>query len=152
MQTPSLAGPAAEAVERILASTDAAIAAIRSRTELQVRQIAADLEVRAAEEALERRARLEQLHRELAERASALAAAYEALGAQLRALDSARPGIAPSWPTTIRMTLRERRRVALSYDGEATAPTVLHSVRQQPVPDAHPPRRRRWLPWHREAA
>lgn len=165
----SLASSTAEAIERILARTESAAAAIRGRAEQQARQMAADLELRAVEEAIERRTRLEQLHSELASRAAALGVAYEAIGEQLTAVEAALSGwVAGSGfaaqaeagqarVAAIRMTLRERRRIDVPYDG---APPSGPGGAQPPPPfagavplETHAPRRRRWwTPWQREAA
>lgn len=148
---------AAEAVDRILASAEAAIAAIRGRTEQQLRGIAADLEARAAEEAAERRARLERLRAELGERAATLAGAYRAINEQLAAVEAAlalggagaggarRSGPVPPGATAVKVTLRERQRIELAGDAasQIAQPTAIREQRA---------RRRRWLPWQREAA
>ncbi|MEX2108299.1 MAG: hypothetical protein WD827_05390 [Solirubrobacterales bacterium] len=160
-----LAGSTAEGVERVLACTETAIAAIKDRTEQQVRQIATDLELRAMEEAVERRARLEQVRHELADRAGALLLAYEGINQRLGEIDAALagwtdqtgrtqfgPGPTPAVPG--RVTLRERQRISVPYD-EALASTHTEIVQPLPPPVVlHPQRsgRRRWLPWQREAA
>jgi hypothetical protein len=150
--SPSLAGSTTEAVERVLACTQTAVDAIKDRTEQQVRQIATDLELRAMEEAVERRMRLEQLRHELADRASALLLSYEAINQRLGEIDAVLAGwteqvgsrgqVGPGQPSAAlgRVTLRERQRISVPYDKALVA---FHAQR---------PSRRRWLPWRREAA
>jgi hypothetical protein len=149
---------AAEAVDRILASAESAIAAIRGRTEQQLRGIAADLEARAAEEAAQRRARLERLRAELGERAATLAGAYRAINEQLAAVEAAlamggagaggetrRSEPVPPGATAVKVTLRERQRIELAGDAAS-------QIAQPPTIRGQRARRRRWLPWQREAA
>jgi hypothetical protein len=160
METRPESRVAAEAVDRILSSAEAAIAAIRGRTEQQLRGIVADLEARAAEEAAERRARMERLRAELGERAVALAGAYQAVAEQLAAVEAALaaggPGgagegrAAPVSPgaAAVKVTLRERARIELAADAapEAARPPAVQARRAEPA------RRRWWPPWQREAA
>lgn len=112
-----VAAPTVEAVERILAGTEATVAAINERAERQARQISTDLEQRAMEEALERRARLEQVRHELAERAAALLVAYEGIHQRLAEIDAALAGWA--WAEQAgreRVTLRERQRISVPHE------------------------------------
>jgi hypothetical protein len=160
----NLAGSTAEAVDRILISTEEAVASIKARTEQQVRQIAADLEAQALQEALERRACLERVRRELADRAAALGAAYEAINRQLWAVDAALADFAavPSASAggvgldrhhgpPAEVTLRERRQIGIPYD-EAVASVPAIALEQVVSSTAVRSRRRWWAPWQREAA
>jgi len=164
---PNVAGSTAEAVGRILASTEAAVAAIRGRAERQVRLLASDVEARATEEAMERRRHLEQLRQDLAKRAASLSIAYQAINEQLAAVDVAlghwgagrfgRPpqdDPAPASVEAIKMTLSERQRIAVPYE-EAVVPGGGEEVQRMSsstAVGASQPRRRWWRPWQREAA
>jgi hypothetical protein len=175
VRSSNLAGSTAEAVDQILASTEEAVASIRARTEEQVSQIAADLEARGLEEALERRLRLEQVRRELADRASTIATAYEAISQQLWAIDAVLGGFSPGTAAQVlrpvtetqqgmeaQLTLRERQRISLPYDQPASpspdqpvAPIAAGATEQASPPlaiDEQHPARRWWAPWQREAA
>jgi hypothetical protein len=161
METRPESRVAAEAVERILAAAEAAVEAVGRRSEQELRRIDAELDARAAEEAEERRLRLERLRAELGERARALAGAYAAILGQLAGIEAALAGepLGPDGQASraeagrvaaIKMTLRERQRIDLT--GEL--PTQLHEavpIPRQPQPQQRI-RRRRWLPWQREAA
>lgn len=148
-----------EAVDRILAYTDTAVASIVRRTEHQVREIAAAADAQSASEALVRREQIAQLRRELTDRASALAVRYEAILDQLDAAEvalatwagPARPQAGPADPRVdaIKMTLRERQRISVAYE-ETPAPPVQAA---RPVAFGETQSRRRWWrPWQREAA
>jgi hypothetical protein len=116
------ATPVAGAVAEILACADIAAGAIARQAEAQVREMTARAESRPAEEAARRRARLEQVRGELAERAAALAFSYgsivEELGVIDRMLAEDDPRLA-----AIKMTLRERRRIHVPT-GEAQVPAA----------------------------
>jgi len=116
------ASTAAEAVAEILACADVAVGAIGRQAEAQVREMTERAEARPAEEAMRRQVHLEQLRHELAERAAALAFSYNSILEELGAIDRmlageadglAGQGEVESDPrlASIRMTLRERRRV-----------------------------------------
>lgn len=147
---------AAEAVERIIASAEAAAGGIGRRTEAELGRIAAQLDARATIEAAERRLRLERLRVDLAERAEALSGAYAAIVEQLAALEAAlaeeRRGAEEAAGgdsqrlARIRMTLRERQRMELSSELPAQPAPPFPLIPQDRS------RRRRWLPWQREAA
>jgi hypothetical protein len=164
---PGAGSSALGAAERILALADDAVDAIAARTEQEVRKMAAGVEVAAAEEALRRRVRLERLRGDLAERASALAAAYaEALGllaqvdgalqspgevplAQRRQDGSADPRIA-----AIKVTLRERQRIGIASERVPPELTIVPPG-GEPYPAAPVDglsRRPWWRLWERAAA
>ncbi len=114
------AASAAEAVAEILACADMAVAAIGRQAEARVREINARAEAGPAEEAGARRAHLELLRGELAERAAALALSYGSILEELGAIDrmlggesaaGAEAGDPDPRVAAIKMTLRERRRV-----------------------------------------
>jgi alanyl-tRNA synthetase len=174
---PPLAPSTADAVDRILAYTESAVASIVRRTEHQVREIAAEVDARATRDATERSSQLGQLRRELTERASALAVHYEDILNQLDAVEAALAALGGESGTAkerqsepdqndariaaIKMTLRERQRISVAY--EASTPAVIEAQPQaqpmQPIPMQQPapmvdslPRRRWWHLWHREAA
>jgi len=165
---PNVAGSTAEAVERILASTEAAVAAVRGRAERQVRMLASDVEARAAEEAMERRRHLEQLRQDLARRAASLSVAYQAINEQLAAVDtvlgrwsgSASFGAPPqdehasASVEAIKMTLRERQRITVPYQETVTPATEEDAqlTSRFAAVGVSQPRRRWWRPWQREAA
>lgn len=136
---------ATAAVDRILASTESAVSSIVRRTEYEVQGMAAEVDARLAREAIERTERLTRLRHELTERASVLAVHFDAILAQLDAVEAAlapsagrvhqRP-VGPS-SAAIKMTLRERQRISVAYE--------------EPV--SHMEARRRWWQlWSREAA
>lgn len=157
---------AAEAVDRILASTESAVASIVRRAEHEVRGLAADLDSRIARDAIERTARLVQLRRELTDRASTLAVHFEAILDQLDAVEAAlainaggargaRPGTEPgdSRLAAIKMTLRERQRISIAYEEPAQPAEAAPQTPPPVAPVAMPQRRRRWWRlWLREAA
>jgi hypothetical protein len=146
---------AAEAVDRVLTLAWQAVEAVGSRTQEQVRQIVVDREARVAEEARSRRERLGRLRVELSERAAALAGSYQAILEQLAAVEAALGHEAPGQEqrqepaqtqvAAVKMTLRERQRFDFAADAPARLPPP-------PAIEAPVGRRRRWLPWHREAA
>lgn len=164
---PHYAVPSAtpDAVDRILSYTDTAIASIVRRTEHQVREIAAQADARSAGEAMQRRAELTELRRELTERASALAIQYEAILDQLETAEAALgvwagqeapPGAEPLDPRVdaIKMTLRERQRISFAYEESLPPPAPVYQMPTQPavaVGEAQAPRRW-WHRRHREAA
>ncbi len=157
---------AAEAVDRILASTESAVASIVRRTEHEVRGMAADLDSRIARDAIERTARLVQLRRDLTDRASTLATHFEAILDQLDAVEAAlavntggaqgaRHGAEPgdTRVTAIKMTLRERQRISVAYEEPVRPVEAAHQAPPLAAPVALPQRRRRWWRlWLREAA
>ncbi len=157
---------AAEAVDRILASTESAVASIVRRTEHEVRGMAADLDSRIARDAIERTARLVQLRRELTDRASTLAVHFEAILDQLDAVEAAlavntggargvRHGTEPgdTRVAAIKMTLRERQRISVAYEEPVQPVEAVPQVPPPAMPVAMPqPRRRWWRLWLREAA
>jgi hypothetical protein len=121
----------AERVERILLHTESAVDSIVRRVEHQVRDIAAEVDSRAARDAIERSTRLEELRRDLSARAIAIAHGYEQIVRQLNAVESvlaamaARTDVRGSVDATltgVRMTLRERGRISVAY--EAPPPGV----------------------------
>jgi hypothetical protein len=158
----SSAVPAAEAVDRILASTESAVASIVRRTEHEVRGMAADLDARIARDAIERTARLVQLRRELTERASALAVHFEAILDQLDAVETAlaagsgaaRAAAEPgdSRLMAIKMTLRERQRISVAYEQPEQPAEVPDLTPPAPMPMAVPESRRRWWRGRRREA
>ena len=155
---------AAEAVDRILASTEVAVASIVRRTEHGVHGMAAELDTRIAREAISRAERIAALRRDLTERASLVAAQFDAILAQL---DAAEAALAPSagrnrqgapgqgWAvspvTGMRVTLRERQRVNFAYEQVSAPPpdSAPAPVVSFPSPES---RRRWWRPWARQAA
>ena len=179
---PPLAPTTSDAVDRILAYTESAVASIVRRTEHQVREIAADVDARATRDAAERSAQLAQLRRDLTERATALAVHYEYILDQLDAVEAALAALGGEQKTAreqqpepdqndariaaIKMTLRERQRISFAYETSTPAvieaqPQAVAAVAPQPIPMPPPapmpmvdslPRRRWWHLWHREAA
>jgi hypothetical protein len=137
--TPAPAVPpsTADAVDRILSHTESAVASIVRRTEHQVREIAADVDARAAREAAERSARLAELRRELIDRASALAIHYEEILDQLDAVEAALSALAGE----------RRMRPEQAQPGPAGARVTAIETRV-----SEQPRRRWWRLWQREAA
>jgi len=160
METRPESRVAAEAVERILTSAQLAVEAIGRRSEQQLRCIAAELQARVAEEAEERRLRLERLRADLTQRAEALAGAYAAIVEQLAAIEAALAGGRPTAGdqalraeqgrlAAIKVTLRERQRMDLIGD----LPAEFGELPLIPqLPEQQRARWRRWLPWQREAA
>lgn len=163
---PLLPTDATETVDRILSSTESAVAAIVRRTEQEVRGMAAEFDARMTRDALERTARLTQLRRELTDQASALAVHFEEILNQLEAVEAAlgmragggSTGHAPPdsrdpQVAAIKMTLRERQRISLAYDLPGQPPV---EAAAPPSPGEAPvvayPRRRWWQVWSREAA
>ncbi len=152
---------ATAAVDRILASTESAVSSIVRRTEHEVRGMAAEVDARIAREAIERTARLTRLRHELTERAAELAVHFDAILAQIDAVDAA---LAPSaghghqgrvdrQTAAVRMTLRERQRISVAYDQPVPTVDVVTPAPAPIAPISTSESRRRW--WQlrsREAA
>ncbi len=128
---PERAISTAEAVARILACADVAVDTIARSAQRQVSEIEAGVEARAAQETVERQARLERLRHELGERAAELATAYAGITAELGEVDRALAALGkPAVPAAandesdarvaaIKMTLRERRRIQVFADASS---------------------------------
>jgi hypothetical protein len=134
---PAVPPSTADAVDRILSDTESAVASIVRRTEHQVREIAADVDARAAGEAAERSAQLAELRRGLIDRASALAIHYEEILDQLDAVEAALSALAGE---------RRMRPEQAQPDPEGARVTAIETRMSEQ------PRRRWWRLWQREAA
>lgn len=162
------AGPppsAAGAVDRILSHTESAVASIVRRTEHQVREMAAEVDARSADQAAARCEQLARLRAELIERGSALAIHYEEILDQLDAVELALGALAGERGVctepgdqriaAIKMTLRERQRISFAFE-ESPAPIEDDIVEATQIPRPTPVeirrRRRWWHLWQREAA
>lgn len=135
--SPAMPPSTADAVDRILSHTESAVASIVRRTEHQVREIAADVDARAAREAAERGARLAELRRGLIDRASALAIHYEEILDQLDAVEAALSALAGE---------RRMRPEQAPPSSEGARVTAIETRMSEQ------PRRRWWRLWQREAA
>jgi hypothetical protein len=154
-----VSGSTGAAVERILSGAEEAVEAIADRTHQQVRELAAGVELKTAEEVHARRLRLEGVRAELAVRAADLATAYGAtivqmaeidaalaapVGAPPRAVPDGAAGVDPR-VAAIRMTLRERRRIGIAVEpgqpdpAAVAAPPVAVSVPPPAPPPVAPP-------------
>jgi hypothetical protein len=150
---PTAAGPSlAERVEGILLQTELAVQSIVRRVDHQAREIAAEADARLARDAIERHARLEELHRDLTERAVAISHGYEEIVRQLGAVEEALAamtspgGYGIGEVVGVRMKLRERTRISVAYDADSQAPPApAAAVDSAPLEMHGRNQRLRWL-------
>ncbi len=142
----------AERVEGILLQTELAVQSIVRRVDHQAREVAAEADARLARQAIERHARLEELHRDLSERAVAISRGYEEIVRQLAAVEAALSAMAASGGygtgemVGVRMKLRERARISVAYDADSQAPPApVAAVDPTPVEMHGRNQRLRWL-------